>query len=264
MKIAIVTLGIGDYWKGCKVLLHSLERHGLPDTVDRVMLYDPADKNTPWESIDFATTVPVLDDYSDLPFPVRDATNRQRFINSFKRVAAFTLPYDRIIYMDADMLCVGDPSLIWGDKIGKLPFYACRDTAAYKYYPKELYAAAIDPQLVFNGGLEIMHPELLPGFYYVLLCRLRAGTLSMYDGADQGAFNSYFQFTGTEVGLLPQGLNYVLDPNMPVLPEWERRIIHFCSSGANPWTAPGRNDAHARHYYELWEQCWKECLGEIR
>jgi len=251
MRIAIVTLGIGDYWKACRTLFYSLEKYGmLPDTVERIMLYDSI---KPPEGLDFARPVQIMEHYTDLPCI-------KRFINSFKRIFAFTLPYDRIIYLDADMLCIGDASLLWSEKIGKLPFYACRDTAAFKYYPDKLAAGAIDPQLVFNGGLEIYHPGLLPEFHDDLLLRLRSGTLSMYDGADQGALNSYFQFKNIEVGLLPQGLNYILDPFCPKLPEWEQRIIHFTNSGANPFKSPGRNDPETRKYYELWEEAWKECV----
>lgn len=265
MKIAVVTLGIGPYWKGCKTVLHSLGKFGkLPDTVDRIMLCNPEEANRP--GCNFATVVPITDDYSDIVFPVKMEANRERFFNSFKRVFAFTLPYDRIVYVDSDMCCVGDTTLLWDDRIGKLPFYACRDTACYQYYPTELAACAIDYQLVFNGGLEVFHPNLLPQFYHDMLSRLRANTLSLYDGADQGLLNSYFQFNKLEVGLLPQGLNYVLDPYMPVVPEWERRIIHFTSSHANPWTSGDRNsrDPTIRKYYQHWQECWQECLGDIR
>ncbi len=260
MNIAVVTLGIGDYWRGCKTLLYSLEKYGnLPDSVDRIMLYDPAE--TELTECDFARMVPVTDDYSDLPFPIRSPADKQRFVRSFKRVFAFKLPYDRIVYLDSDMVCIGDTTLLWGDRIGQLPFYACRDTAAFKYYPEELRKAAVDAQLIFNGGLEVFHPARNECFYEALLYRLRNGTLSMYDGADQGALNSYFQFNKIEVGLLPQGLNYILDPYCGTVPEWERRIIHFCGSRANPWTAPGRDNPEHRRYYEHWQRCWKECLG---
>jgi hypothetical protein len=255
MKTAVVTLGIGSYWQGCKVLLRSLEKHGMPDSVDRIMLHDPGES----PPSDFATLVPVTDDYSDLPYEVKSECDRQRFINSFKRVFAFTLPYDRIIYMDADMLCVGGMDLLWGDKIGKLPWYACLDTAAQVYYAERLKQAAIDPVRVFNGGLEVAHPGMLDWFYYALLYRLRAGTLSMYDGADQGAINSYFQFSGIETGILPPGYNYVLDPNCPQVPEYHRRLLHFTGSAANPFTSPGRNDPDKKRYYDMWQREWKEC-----
>lgn len=258
MNIAVVTLGIGDYWRGCKVLFHSLEKYGMPDTVDRIMLDDPNSHNA--ESIDFARVVSVLDDYSDIPFHVKSECDRPRFINSFKRIYAFTLPYDRIIYLDADMLCIGEVSLLWDNRIGKLPWYACLDTAAQAYYPERLQEAAIDPVRVFNGGLEVYHPALLEGLYYSLLYRLRAGTLSMYDGADQGALNSFFQFTNTETGILPQGYNHILDPHQPKLTDYHQRIIHFTSSGADPWTSPGRNDPDKKRYYQAWQKEWRECF----
>jgi hypothetical protein len=255
MRIAVVTLGIGDYWRGCKCLLHTLAaKGGMPETVDRIMLRDPGEPE-----VDFAMTVYVTDDYSDIPRSIRSEANRTRFVNSFKRVFAFTLPYDRIIYLDSDMLCIGETSLLWGDKIGALPWYACLDTAAAVYYPKELHSAALDPVRVFNGGLEVAHPEKMDGFYYALLYRLRNQSLSMYDGADQGAINSYFQFDNIETGILPPGYNYMLDPNCPQVPEWHRRILHFTGSCANPLTAPGRNDAANRRYYDLWTKAWKEC-----
>jgi hypothetical protein len=228
----------------------------MPDSVDRIMLHDPGE-NPP---NDFATLVPVTDDYSDLTFDVESDSNRERFTNSFKRVFAFTLPYDRIIYLDADMLCIGEVSLLWGDKIGKLPWYACLDTAAQVYYPDRLYTAAMDPVRIFNGGLEVLHPELADGFYAAMLYRLRSKMLSMYDGADQGAVNSYWQFSNIETGILPPGYNYVLDPNCPQVPEWHRRLLHFTGSAANPFTSPGRNDPDKKRYYDLWQREWKECL----
>jgi lipopolysaccharide biosynthesis glycosyltransferase len=227
----------------------------MPDSVDRIMLHDPGES----PPSDFAMLVPITDDYSDLTFDVKNASNRERFANSFKRVFAFTLPYDRIIYLDADMLCVGEVSLLWSDKIGKLPWYACLDTAAQVYYPDRLAEAAMDPVRIFNGGLEILHPAMADGFYSAMLYRLRNKTLSMYDGADQGAVNSYWQFSGIETGILPPGYNYILDPNCPQVPEYHRRIIHFTGSQADPTISPGRNDPDKRQYYTAWLQEWKEC-----
>ena len=73
-----------------------------------------------------------------------------------------------------------------------------------------------------------------------------------YDGGDQGYLNHYFQLSRIEVGYLPNGYNYCLDPNMPQLPEYAQYLIHFCGKDTKPWQPGALTRDSRRPYIERW------------
>ncbi|MFA5153694.1 MAG: glycosyltransferase [Clostridia bacterium] len=237
MKIAIAVTATGEYWKGAKVLFSTLRKYGrLPDSVDTLAIGV--------NECDWATPVEIVADYSWVP--VESAT----FPKVADKFFAWTLDYDRIIIIDADVMCVGDCSYLWSNHIGRLPVYACRDTAAIWYYPSQIEAIGLDHASIFNTGVVVVHPGLFPR--RSPLGGLRRGIeswhLNSYDGSDQGYLNAYFR--NTEIGWLPPEYNVCLDPNMPSLPAYAERLIHFCGGDANPWRV-NVTDWRAP-YYDRW------------
>jgi hypothetical protein len=111
MKTAIVTLATGEHWKGAKVLFHTLEKHGLSDSIDRIAM----DCSPPGQCT-FAKVIRVTKDYSCVP------VNAVNFPNVAPKLFALSLPYDRIIIVDCDMFCIQNCSFLWSNKIGALPF----------------------------------------------------------------------------------------------------------------------------------------------
>lgn len=223
MSTAIAIVCTGDYWVGAQVLFSMLRKYGgLPDWVDCLAIG--------LDECDFAQPVPVRADYSWVP------VSQKHFPKVADKFFALTLPYNRIILMDADMMCMGDCSYLWSDAIGSLDFYACRDTASMVYYGEVIRNIGLNPSRLFNAGTMLFQLERLnPGFHDRLLRSIQDG-LRAYDGGDQGYLNAYFQLVHNgEVGYLPPEYNESFDVNMPTLPNHAKRILHFTGGNANPW-----------------------------
>jgi len=237
MKTAVVTVATGDFIEGARVFYHSLERHGLPDWIDRLIVGP--------EICDFATPVPMTTDYDWVSAP--NLKNRE----SLKNFYSLTLDYDRVISVNADMLCVGDPSYLWSERIGSLSFYAVHDTAAQVYYADNLQRLGLDPLTVFNAGLYVYCRDAYPNLHEDLMVSIRAGESETYEVGDQGYWNHFFSLRKVEIGWLPTGLNYCLDQHFPPPMSADRRIIHFC--GPKPWREKRIQD-WTLPYYEMWEK----------
>lgn len=241
MKTAIVTLATGEYWKGANVLFRSLERHGLPDTVDRIVLSN--DNVSP----DFATRQQITQDYS------RIKTKRGQFAKTANKFAAFLLPYDRIIILDSDIFCIQQCSFLWSENMNELPFYAVYDTAAIHYYPDEIRRQGLEENLIFNTGTMVFHPWLMPEMHSAIMKAIGEGWCESYDGGDQGYLNSFFQGVAQETGYLPGGYNYTPDRFMAKLPPESRYLYHF-AGGRQPWEADMSGTPECMEYLQQWRQ----------
>lgn len=242
MSICIATLSSGDYWRGAQVLFKSLRSRCRLGEVRLVAFGDTADCVTEADE-----RLPITKDYSKVQ------VNQKNFPEVAKKFFALTLPFDTIISMDADMLCVQDCSWLWTLALSdKRPFYAVRDTASYTYYRNEIERDGLDRNSIFNAGTMIFTggQEDHALRHQLLLRFIRAG-LASYDGGDQGYFNSHFARQG--VGFLPNGYNYVLDPLMPQLPPYEQYIVHFTGANAKPWLATRPSDWRTP-YYRQWDE----------
>lgn len=244
MKTAVVVLATGEYWRGAKVLFHTLSTcGGLPDHVDRIVLGV--------EPCDWATALPVLANYSWVP------VSEKNFPRVADKFFALTLPYDRIVLMDADVMCVGNCSYLWSDRLGSLPFYACRDTASELYYPAAIREIGLNPDLLFNAGVMVFQGVDVSD----ILSRIASGGLRAYDGGDQGYLNHYFQQVRPGcAGWLPPEYDCCMDVNMPQVPDHAKRLVHFCGGNANPWNYHSLlEDDFRMLLYRMWDAEWKEC-----
>jgi lipopolysaccharide biosynthesis glycosyltransferase len=249
MKTAVVTMVTGDeYLLGAEVLFHSLRCHGMTAAVTPIII--GVDK------CDFAEAVPIPTDYSFVP--VESAT---QFVHNAKKFFALTLPYDRIICIDSDMLCIGEPGYLWSDSFGSLPFYAVRDTAAIHHHPEVIRRLYLDQNRLFNCGLYVYHPALLPNMHDDLVELIRAGALRSYSGGEQGYLNHYMQYRNVEVGFLPPEYNYCMDEFMPRVPLDAIRILHFAGDWGKPWNCQFGESDWRSPWIARW---WKECALMVR
>lgn len=242
MKTAIAIVATGAYLEGARVFFHSLEKHGLPNSIDRIVLGT--------ESCDFATSLPVTEDY--LIAGITDQRCHETLKNFFPLLLASEQGYDRIISANADMLCIGDPSYLWSENIGQLPFYAVHDTAAQVYYPDSIARLGLNPLLIFNAGLYVYHPQRMPELHSRMLGEISRGNCQSYEVGDQGFWNHFFQQHNLEVGYLPTGLNYCLDQHFPKPLTADQRIIHF--TGKKPWAWHPLDNHWTYPYYALWHK----------
>lgn len=242
MKIAVVILALGEYWKGAKVMFHTLRKYGkLPNHVDTIAL-----------GAECLGGPPLKQTWDHIPVPV----NKQWFSKVAAKFEALTLGYDRVIMLDADMLCIGDCSLLWSDKLTK-PFYAVRDIATKIYYGNRLREIGLNPELNFNAGTMVFNKcDILDE-----LLNCIANGLQTYDGGDQGYLNAYFQLIRPDLqfGFLPTAFNCVLDRNFKQVIDRDKRIVHFTGANANPWNpdVPHRDDRW--RFIKWWQREWEEC-----
>jgi lipopolysaccharide biosynthesis glycosyltransferase len=246
MKTAIAVVATGDYMEGAKVLFHSLERNGLPDSVDRLVIG--------FESCGFASPVVMTEDYAWV------GITDPRCHETLKNFFPLTLNYDRVISMNADMLCLRDPSYLWSDRIGALPFYATHDTAAQTYYPDNLARLGLDPLLILNAGLYVYHRDRMPDLHERMIQEIADHEIETYEVGDQGFWNHFFQRHHLEIGYLSNGLNYCLDRHMPQLPELHQRIVHF--TGGKPWKCCPSPSYWTYPYYKQWQDERARCSHE--
>jgi len=248
MKTALAILATGDYAVGAEVMFHTLRRYGnLPDSVDCYAVG--------MDTCTFAQAYPLSVDYSWV------RVSETHFSEVAKKFQALTLGVDRLILMDADMLCVGDCSYLWSGSIGRLPFYACRDTASVVYYDKIIRTIGLDSSRLFNAGTMVFDFRHLPStFHDDLLRDIADGVCLAYDGGDQGYLNHYFQLHRYETGVLPVEYNESYDVNMPGVPDHAKRVIHFTGGNANPWSPRLKaNDPRWR-----WVTRWQEEYGRCK
>jgi len=176
MTTAIVTLGTKDNREGCQPLMDSLEKHSPPpSTVDKLVLCDFDDP-----PVDFAVSVPVTVDYSDLLLDDKDAA---------KKFFMFLLPYNQVIYLDSKLMCTGDLSVLWSEQLNQHLLYA-----------KHLPDGGIDDRvMVFNHDRQL-------GFHDAFLYLARVHMFDGYGKTSRDMLNGYFCHTKRKVGNL-QGLN---------------------------------------------------------
>lgn len=239
MKTAIVTVATGDYVEGARVFYKSLERHGMPDWIDRLVI-GPMD----CDNCDFATPIRMTEDYGWVrPHNLKNP-------ESLKNFFPLTLDYDRVLSVNADMLCIGDPSYLWSERIGQLPFYAGHDTAAQIYYRDNLDSLGLDPLIIFNAGLYVYCRAAYPDLHEDIMSALRNVEIETYEVGDQGYWNYFFSRHCLEIGWLPTGLNYCLDENFPAPLMPDQRIIHF--TGKKPWRWCPQKEHWTHRYYKMW------------
>jgi lipopolysaccharide biosynthesis glycosyltransferase len=244
MKAAIVVLSTGEYWRGAKVLFHTLRKYGnLPSSVTTIAMG--------MKECDFAEAVPITQDYSWVP------VSQVNFPRVAEKLFALTLDYDRIIMLDADTICLGDCSLLWSDWLNPLPFYAVRDVASNIYYNQVVAEQGLDPNLLFNAGTMIFDTRKFPLSNFLLSVRNRE--IVSYDGGDQGYLNCWFQKTKTPFGWLPLEYNACTDSHYPRMESGTEKIVHFTGANVKPWnTKIGESD---RRYPLVvrWRQEWEDC-----
>lgn len=247
MRTAVATLCTGEYVRGARVLFHTLRKHGnLPSDVAAVAMGV--------DRCDFAEAVPIGAEYAWLPVCQRN------FPAVGAKFHALTLPFDRVILLDSDMLCTGDCSLLWSSWLDALPFWAVRDVASVIYYEKKLKQLRLDHSLLFNGGAMVFNLGSCPSLAEDIVTDLREGQDESYDGGDQGYLNSWFQRTRTPMGFLPLEYNACTDQHFPRMWPGTERLVHFTGSNINPWAPRIGPDDRRWPMIERWRQEEKEAL----
>jgi glycogenin len=161
--------------------------------------------------------------------------DRPDLISTFTKIELWRqTQYKRIVYLDADMVCLRAPN-----ELLRL------DTA---------FAAAPDigwPDC-FNSGMMVLNPNM--GDYYALLALAQRGI--SFDGADQGLLNMHFrdwERVSFAYNCTPSG-NYQY---VPAYRHFQSSIsaVHFIGKD-KPWTLGRENKHNSGVYGELLGRWW--------
>lgn len=248
MKTAVVTLAYGEHLRGAEMLFHSLRLHGMPADCDAIVLSpEPV-------SIDFARNVVV----SEAGFPYLPTQN------NYRKMAAYSLGYDRVLTIDSDVMCIGDCRMLWSDHLNSYPIYATRDYGATDRHLDGVRQFSLDPDLIFNAGVLVYNHWLLPDLYRDFIDSSAAGLAQSYNNSDQGWLNCYCQQQRIPVGWLPPEYNFMLAGTFPMLPANAVRLIHYVGPVGKPWDPPVDPSSWRAPWLALWWRLWGEYLERRR
>lgn len=246
MKTAIAILATCsppqyDFRPGLEVLLFSLRKHNgeLPAIV---LITDEIDS---WPGVERIIRV-NRSDYSGVNCGLN------RFKQAHWKYEAFGLSeYDRVVYMDADLLCLGDIAyLIYG---GNYDFGAAPDSGGARtcrqYHTWNLY----------NTGLMVLSGDMLKS--REALIKLASGNFKSLDGGDMGIINEYIWRMKPKHVELPADYNCLKRRYHFRRHEWDRmrpnlRLLHYV--GKKPWQG---GEKGYEELDELWHKYQAEMLG---
>jgi len=185
------------------------------------------------------------------PFNVIRKTQSAFGRSVYYKLALFQLNYDRILYLDTDLLILGDISELWDPTV---------------YQQQGLYGVREDASLglthavwqgKINAGMLLVNPARLPSTIFDQLLNIAAKGHS-YDAGDQGVLHAYFSQTEMAplVGQLPPRFN--LPSCARVDGDWERyrddiRILHFLGP-RKPWASSPEHRWHHPETQAIWDR----------
>jgi len=240
MKIALVFQADKKFLPGLKCLIKSLELFNGLSKFDKILISD--DLN---EFQDFKIKKVNYEIYKDIDYS-KLGKKKERFKKTFYKLECFNLEkYDRVVFLDADILCMGDIDLLFSETLNAKHFWAAKDKGIKDAL---LYK---DNHIRVNTGVMIINKSLLNKDTFLKLIDIAKKKLS-YDGSDQGVINEYIFQEKVDIGHLPTEYNalkriYVHDRALYENIKDDIKLLHFV--GKKPWE---ENDKD----YEGLENIW--------
>lgn len=213
MKILVLCIADGEYLKGAKIVQDSFKKN----------ITNPEGHNITYR-VD-----PPNDVFDYLHFWNDDHKGRRISLSRFQYFTESE--FDRIIYLDSDMLVVGNVDLLISNELNSKDYWACHVHGYENYYKERMKEREITNNMIINGGLQIWNSRLLSiSFENNLMTELRPGM--SFDGSDQGYITELFPSLGVKMGWLEDKYNYCLqDPYRPQIDDI--RINHY--TGRKLW-----------------------------
>jgi len=235
MKVAVVTLATPDYVTGALNLFRSIRMNVSMNYKSVLLIPDTSIMLIRDETIHQTISVPshLFPIFSESPTPRFNVTLLKLFLIKFFEESDF----DRIIFFDSDMLCVGNIDYLFGVELNDYDMAAVRDFACYKYYKNNIDRLRLSASEIINSGCLVINRSVLNRIsFFEMLPLLQVEDLS-YDRGDQGYWNYFVRYFNISVSLIDIQFNYPLDVNSPLklsLP----KIIHY--TGHKPWDDTNR------------------------
>jgi len=209
------------YEPGLKVLLKSLKHHNDLAGIDVVVISaDLPDR--PWCKFHR----PDVPRFEQIP-------NRAFDIAAFFFLASLELDYDRLLWMGADQLILGDIMPLLDDD--RPPFAAIAEgTGTFRGHHERICT-----------GMLVVQPKAFPDMYEQVMAIALEGV--SYDGGDQGVMNEWLIRQDIQPHILPEFYDvsqrhYVGRPEWWVMNFSRFRSIHY--AGHKPWECRQKDGPH--------------------
>lgn len=246
-KIAVTMVLSDDFMEYFRVLLYSIRKHNPWFDHDLVIIHSPAFSPLSKEHQEEITAL-----YPKTIFRVgnenryRSFTPDARFYAALLKIEAFTFTdYDTVIYLDVDMLCLGDISLLFQTDVplGVVPAGKSREQ-------KEAVRNSYQIGQGFNSGVMVIGKKYLNRETYEQILTAKSGP-----HADQEILNPFFRWK--LLYCLDHRYNYNAlffwrgDETACPEPSRRVRILHY--AGPKPLERP--DEARMRIWFEYQKQC---------
>jgi lipopolysaccharide biosynthesis glycosyltransferase len=250
-RVAICFYANKKYIEGLRVVVHSLKKNSK--NVPTIILFSDEIEELP-KGVDKLIKIDVddfryLEMFSDLP-------NNCWPKSIFYKLSIFNIyGYDRVVFIDSDMLVIRDISELWDlDKYNKFDFYATYSAAQFvgtdKHHKDNLCSAIM-----------VINKNLLNVQVYKKLIEM-AVLHKTYDGGDQGVINYYLRKKSVPYGMINQSYNTYPDE------AWTSRykvynkptaILHFVGGWKKftSWHDRIHNKNFDKKYVDLYDEYFK-------
>jgi lipopolysaccharide biosynthesis glycosyltransferase len=257
-KVAICFVANKKYIEGLKVAVHSIKRNHA--TVPTIILFSDDIEEIP-DGVDKLIKIDI-DDYRHLEmFPYLHRSLKWPKSILYKLSIFNVRGYDRIIFIDSDMLVTGDISDLWDlDKYNEFDFNAT-EASPHIVMDDERYAQG------YCTALMVINKNLLNVQVYKKLIEL-AVLHKTYEGSDQGVINYYLQKNSVRCGLISQSYNtHPCDEYISSCKVYEQpaRILHFCGGCLKfiSWHVRIHCKYFDKKYIDLYDDYYNEMSGSI-
>lgn len=216
MKIAIYTISDDKFAQGTYTLWKSIRKYTNTDKIDfKILTEDQVE----------------LDNYKDFIVPHRN------LLKSFYKFELLkNREYDRIIFIDSDIVCLGDISRLFAPSPSAM--MVVEDRATTKWFRNRYEDSNAMWKMPFNAGMIVLNrPMFNDDYYTTVLNYAKDGKHSrISDWNDQGIWNSLVEDKQIDIEILPREYN-VLKRYIVYEPDYiskdKIKLLHF--TGPKPW-----------------------------
>jgi len=252
--LRFVTIVTPEFWPGFAALLQSLGDNGglgAQAGVQWTVICDPSSAPAEWlaERSEDITLYPL----GNLPkVAVLSAQNQGRRMElALQKLGIFALPPElgRCVYLDSDMICLGDVS-----ELAALPaISAAFDHLQFTGTPSPLPEGQ---PVEFNTGVFVFSPNR--GIFDELCCVYGERHAERFHKGDQDVF--FFWAKSHEVNPLGSEWNFSKRHQDKVGAAWVGRNLHRIKFlhfvGAKPWTPNAEINTFRECHYRWMEEMW--------
>jgi lipopolysaccharide biosynthesis glycosyltransferase len=195
-------------------LVNSIDKNGnLPLTIDKILISDDIESYR-----DFKIVKPSFNDFVN--------SETKRFITAQKKLSLFSFDYDRVVILDADMICLGDLNYLFSNELNDFDICATLDQG---YGLKAKYKN-VDFKRI-NSGMMVINDNLLKNKVLDKLLKIVKDNDS-YDGSDQGVIHSLIYKNNYNLKILPMEWNCLIRIQQKHKQIWRKikpklKILHY-------------------------------------